>query len=97
MRLNADENLMSSYTEMQPDRRVPIKAILLACSLLILGLAAIVSGLVITYTNITHKDHGVALFFIGGLMFLPGLYHTVVAYKAWKKHPGYSFSHLPEV
>ncbi|KAK3244428.1 hypothetical protein CYMTET_45956 [Cymbomonas tetramitiformis] len=76
MRLNADENLMSSYTEMQPERRVPIKAITLALSLLLLGFAAIVSGLVITYTNITHKDHGVALFFIGGLMFLPGLYHT---------------------
>jgi hypothetical protein len=33
---------------------------------------------------------------IGSLMFIPGSYHTFLAYHAWKGTPGYSFNDVPD-
>lgn len=78
-------------------RRPPRKAIALAIGLLIFGGCTLVFGLVIFFENIVYKKHGIALLLVGVLMFLPGLYYTVIAYKAWKHVPGYSFAALPDV
>ncbi len=33
---------------------------------------------------------------LGALMFLPGSYHSYIAYKAWKQEPGWSFDDIPD-
>ena len=37
-----------------------------------------------------------ALFVLGVLAFLPGFYHSYIAFMAWRGYSGYSFSDLPQ-
>lgn len=37
----------------------------------------------------------IALYVIGSLLFLPGLYVVIIAYKAWRGYPGYTFDSIP--
>mmetsp|Transcript_19457 Transcript_19457/g.23280 ORF Transcript_19457/g.23280 Transcript_19457/m.23280 type:complete len:99 (-) Transcript_19457:536-832(-) len=75
----------------------PWKAILLALFLFLVGSISMISGLVIWLGDYAHEHHGMSLFGVGLLMFMPGMYHTIIIYKAWRGIEGYSFSSLPEV
>lgn len=39
---------------------------------------------------------GIPLMVLGSLTFLPGFYHTRIAYKAWKGHAGFSLQQIPD-
>mmetsp|Transcript_29704 Transcript_29704/g.64863 ORF Transcript_29704/g.64863 Transcript_29704/m.64863 type:complete len:116 (+) Transcript_29704:226-573(+) len=78
-------------------RRIPWKGIALAVVLLLAGALSILFGSIFLYSDVTADRHGFALLILGFLMFVPGAYHTVIAYKAFMGRPGFSFSALPEV
>lgn len=51
-----------------------------------------------------HRPHphppapaGIALFVLGSLTFLPGFYHTRIAYLAWRGVSGFSFKDIPDL
>eukprot|EP00959_Pyramimonas_sp_CCMP1952_P460690 9480310-Pyramimonas_sp.AAC.1 len=48
-------------------------------------------------SRLSKEPGGFALLVLGFLMFVPGAYHTVIAYKAFMGRPGFTFSALPEV
>jgi hypothetical protein len=39
----------------------------------------------------------IALLVLGSICFLPGFYHTGIAYLAWKGVPGYSLNDIPDM
>mmetsp|Transcript_34411 Transcript_34411/g.57780 ORF Transcript_34411/g.57780 Transcript_34411/m.57780 type:complete len:114 (-) Transcript_34411:647-988(-) len=85
------------YADVFARRRIPWKGIALAVVLLIAGAISILFGIIFLYTDFTADRHGFALLVLGFLMFVPGAYHTVIAYKAFMGRPGFTFSALPEV
>ena len=42
------------------------------------------------------SDRWLPMLIIGSLMFIPGSYHTYLAYYAWKGEPGFSFALIPD-
>jgi len=52
----------------------------------------------LTHTGRLRGDNAqeFALISLGGITFLPGMYTTVVAYRAWRGHPGFSFDAIPD-
>lgn len=75
-------------------RNVPWKAVALAAFLCVLGALLLLVG---TVVEVSAGRNGLALFLIGGLMFIPGAYHSIIAYKAYMGRPGFSFANLPDV
>lgn len=66
----------------------------------------VAGGLLMLLAGLMHSGHvetrqGVEksypLFTIGSLMFIPGAYHTFLAYQAWYKVPGWEFDHIPSL
>ena len=63
----------------------------------------LVSGSILLYfarlvqTGKVHAEPGsdIALYVIGSLLFLPGFYVIIIAYKAWRGYPGYTFDSIP--
>jgi len=45
----------------------------------------------------THATAATALLILGSICFLPGAYHTRVAYLAWRGVEGYSLNSIPDV
>lgn len=43
-----------------------------------------------------YSDRWASMIVLGSLMFIPGSYHTFLAYKAWQGAPGYSFNDVPD-
>lgn len=37
----------------------------------------------------------IALYVIGSLLFIPGFYVVVLAYKTWRGYPGYTYDYIP--
>lgn len=79
-------------------KKIPWKAITLAGSLLIVGTVVLIIGILIVtdLINIKYSDRMWPMIMLGVLMFIPGAYHTRIAFYAYKKVPGYSFDDIPE-
>ncbi|XP_054258094.1 transmembrane protein 230 [Macrosteles quadrilineatus] len=89
----------SSYVETQYSfKPIPWKALFLAFLLCVVGTCLLITGSLIVSGHIDEKyaDRMWPLFIIGLLMFPPGAYHMHIAFCAYKKYPGYSFSDIPE-
>eukprot|EP00050_Salpingoeca_kvevrii_P010324 m.7700 g.7700 ORF g.7700 m.7700 type:complete len:55 (-) comp2790_c0_seq1:45-209(-) len=43
-----------------------------------------------------YSDRWLPMAILGGLMFIPGSYHTYLAYYAWQGAPGYTFDDIPD-
>ena len=41
------------------------------------------------------EGHWMAMLVLGVLAFIPGFYHSYIAFMAWRGYSGYSFSDLP--
>ncbi|XP_047990425.1 transmembrane protein 230 isoform X2 [Leguminivora glycinivorella] len=81
-----------------PPPKVPWKAITLATFLFVVGsILLLVGSLIVTgHIDTKYSDRLWPMIVLGGIMFLPGIYHIRIAYYAYKEYPGYSFSDIPE-
>uniref|UniRef100_A0A1L8D8S0 Transmembrane protein 230 n=1 Tax=Nyssomyia neivai TaxID=330878 RepID=A0A1L8D8S0_9DIPT len=82
----------------KPPPKIPWKAIIFSTFLCITGAISLVFGILIAIGQIHEKylDRQLPLFILGSIMFIPGCYHVVIAYRAFMKHPGYSFEDIPD-
>ena len=87
--------LSFDYIDAVSGERRPFKKILLAVTLLVVGVACFSGGLELVVTH--HQSHGFAFVVLGLLAFIPGVYFSKVAYHAWKGHSGFSFTSIPDV
>lgn len=80
-----------------PPQEIPWKSLFLAGSLLIGGIMLLLVGsfIVSGYVDMKYSDRMWPMIILGLLMFIPGAYHIRIAYYAFKKVPGYSFSDIP--
>lgn len=78
--------------------RPPVKEIGLAFTLLTLGIAGIIGGLVMMFKKIGgDRGHGLFFAILGAVLFIPGFYYTRIAYYAYKGYKGFSFANIPPV
>lgn len=90
--------ILSSQFE-KPPVKIPWKAIIYACVLLIGGSVLLVIGCLIVTGHIDPDEHNERfwpLIFLGAIMFIPGSYHTYFAYKVFTGDPDWSFDEFPE-
>ncbi|XP_005093471.1 transmembrane protein 230 isoform X2 [Aplysia californica] len=82
----------------KPPPKIPFKAILLAAALFVAGSILIIIGslLLTGYINAKYSDRTWPLLLLGGLMFVPGVYHVRIAYYAYKGYDGFSYEDIPE-
>eukprot|EP00873_Tetraselmis_striata_P007073 jgi/Tetstr1/427337/TSEL_017504.t1 len=75
--------------------RPPWRALLLAGGLLLGGATLLIRGAV--EMACCPQAHWAAMLFLGALAFVPGFYHSRIAYLAARGARGYSFDQLREV
>ncbi|GBF95816.1 hypothetical protein Rsub_08252 [Raphidocelis subcapitata] len=79
------------------DRRSrAIKKVALALFLFLAGFSMLAGGLYIWYTQ-PGQGRATSLLVLGSICFLPGAYHTRVAYLAWRGVEGYSLNSIPDL
>ena len=82
-----------------PERKFPKKAILLAVVLFVVGSAFLIMGSLI-FTGFIGSEEGdnrwLSMIILGALTFIPGAYHTNIAYQTWRGTPGYSYADIPD-
>lgn len=82
--------------EAEDTSTIPVKSIVLAVSLLIIGSILLTLGFLHLRGHIYSKDGaGWGLITLGLLTFIPGFYETRIAYHAWRGHKGFSYSAMP--
>lgn len=78
--------------------KVPYKSILLAVCLFTLGSilltvgSLLVAGIIIPAE---YADRTIPVLILGVIAFLPGSYHTYLAWATYKQYAGYSYSDIP--
>ncbi|KAL6762804.1 UPF0414 transmembrane protein-like protein C20orf30 [Haematococcus lacustris] len=88
-RVNDDDASAFSPTSTSPTRKVA-----LAIGLLIIGMVLLFTGVGL---YVSSKPGGVPLLIIGSLAFIPGAYHTRIAYNAYRGVKGFSLTAIPDV
>ena len=78
--------------------RIPYKAIACATAQFLIGAFLIVTGclLLVGYISKVGANRAVAVLIVGILVFLPGFYHLLIAYRAHRGCQGCSYSDLPD-
>ncbi|XP_029644814.1 transmembrane protein 230 isoform X1 [Octopus sinensis] len=89
------------FVDMQfekPPSKIPYKAIALATALFAVGTLLISIGALLLTGHISseYADRTWPLLILGALMFIPGSYHVMIAYYAYKGYEGYSFEDIPD-
>mmetsp|Transcript_128309 Transcript_128309/g.304631 ORF Transcript_128309/g.304631 Transcript_128309/m.304631 type:complete len:98 (-) Transcript_128309:28-321(-) len=69
--------------------KVPIKELLLAVVLFIVGTVCLLCGANVFFK--TSLQESMPFNLLGGLCFIPGAYHTFIFIMIFKKVPGYSY------
>lgn len=77
--------------------RAPVKAIVLAVFLFVVGSVMIVLGslMLAGVIGVDFGDRAVPLLVIGTVCFLPGFYNLGIVYLAWRGYHGYSYADIP--
>ena len=80
----------------EPPPKPPIKSIVLAAFLFLIGsvlltLGGLIAGGILGGT----EESSTPILILGAITFLPGFYHVRIAYYAWKGYAGYSFADIP--
>eukprot|EP00053_Salpingoeca_punica_P015986 m.149098 g.149098 ORF g.149098 m.149098 type:complete len:112 (-) comp16848_c1_seq5:776-1111(-) len=96
-RLHTDDFIDEQFV--QPEPRVPTKSIMYAIALFVVGSLLLTIGLLTYLEKIDSNDPDkwLAMIIIGSLMFIPGSYHTYLAYYAWQQYPGFSYADIPDI
>ncbi|CAL4166805.1 unnamed protein product, partial [Meganyctiphanes norvegica] len=98
-RLSHDDSgfCAEQFKESRKQKRIPWKAIGYAIVLFTLGTILLVIGslLVSGFFHEKYEDRTWPLILIGLLMFIPGAYHSYIAYYAFKGYEGFSFDDIP--
>jgi hypothetical protein len=74
----------------------PWKKVALAVFLCLAGAVMLTAGIVLWY-EAPIDGLAIALLVLGSICFLPGFYHTRIAYLAWKGVSGYSLNDIPDM
>ncbi|XP_062509941.1 transmembrane protein 230-like isoform X1 [Corticium candelabrum] len=91
-----------TYTDAQfrkPAVKVPVKAIGLAVMLFLVGSVLLILGSLLATGVVGISDHwrGYTLIVIGSLTFIPGSYHSWLAYNTYMGRRGFSYSDIPSM
>lgn len=91
------KSLPPSLHEQSGPKRIPWKAIGYALLLFAAGTLLLVMGslLVTGYFDEKYADRTWPVIILGALMFIPGAYHSYVAYYAFQGYEGFSFDDIP--
>ncbi|PIN08606.1 putative membrane protein [Handroanthus impetiginosus] len=93
----SDDDIMME-TSYAVSNKPPIKEISLAVALFVFGTLGIVLGIAMAVNKVGgDRAHGLFFAILGGILFIPGFYHTRIAYYAYKGYKGFSFSNIPPV
>ncbi|GFR52065.1 hypothetical protein Agub_g14587 [Astrephomene gubernaculifera] len=80
-----------------PEPEVPKASIALAIFLMVFGIFAFVAAWLHFTQRVLGKEQAEIGFTILGFMtFMPGAYHTYLAYGAWKRWPGFRWDSIPQ-
>eukprot|EP00878_Enallax_costatus_P005123 GHUV01005385.1.p2 GENE.GHUV01005385.1~~GHUV01005385.1.p2 ORF type:complete len:110 (+),score=21.96 GHUV01005385.1:217-546(+) len=74
----------------------PWKKVALAVFLCLAGVSMLIAGICLWYKG-PGQGSATALLVLGSICFLPGFYHTRIAYLAWKGVQGYSLDAIPDL
>eukprot|EP00300_Choanocystis_sp_HF-7_P001769 c11418_g1_i1.p2 GENE.c11418_g1_i1~~c11418_g1_i1.p2 ORF type:complete len:157 (-),score=30.87 c11418_g1_i1:27-497(-) len=87
------------YVFMHEEEKPPVKAILMAVGMLLLGSVLITVGALLITGVISsfYWERGYSLIILGALPFIPGAYYSYIAYGAWQGYKEYSYSLIPDV
>ncbi|XP_034847326.1 transmembrane protein 230-like [Mirounga leonina] len=78
--------------------KIPYRAIACAAAQFLIGAFLVIVGclLLAGYISKVGANRAVPVLIIGILVFLPGFYHLLIAYRARRGCQGYSYSDLPD-
>ena len=79
-----EEEVKIEYVGSQNFPEIPVKPMIAALLLFICGVVLIILGFVEEFTNFKEPSRGIAFWVLGSLTFTPGLYFTVIFYKAYR-------------
>ena len=85
-------------TRLRVSPRVPYKSIILAVALFIIGTVLLTVGSLLVAGIIIpaeYADRTIPVLVLGVIAFLPGSYHTYLAWAAYKQYEGYSYDDIP--
>ena len=81
----------------EPPPKPPIKSILLAMFLFLIGSVLLTLGGLMAAGVLGVTEQGSApILILGAITFVPGFYHVRIAYYAWQGYAGYSFADIPD-
>ena len=93
----SDDDFHDEQFEDSTPIRVPIKSIIIAIILFVLGTVMLTCGSLML-AGVIRQGGGsfssAPLMVIGSIIFIPGVYNVRTAYYAWKGYPGFSFSDI---
>ncbi|XP_035584547.1 transmembrane protein 230-like [Zalophus californianus] len=78
--------------------KIPYKAVACATAQFLIGTFLVIVGclLLAGYISKVGVNRAVPVVIVGILVFLPGFYHLLIAYRAHRSCQGYSYSDLPD-
>ncbi|XP_037376860.1 transmembrane protein 230-like [Talpa occidentalis] len=78
--------------------KTPYKAIACATTQFLIGIFLVITGclLLAGYIRKVGASRAICVLIVGVLVFLPGFYHLLIAYRASRGHNGYSYEDLPD-
>jgi hypothetical protein len=79
-----EEEVKIEYVGSQTFPKIPVRPMIAAVLLFLCGIALFILGIVEEFTNFKEPSRGIAFWVLGALTLTPGLYFTVMFYKAYK-------------
>ena len=96
---NIEDNGYLNVQFQKPASKTPWKAISLALFLGIAGTILLICSLINFWGDEPNevRARSTAFLILGLIMFVPGIYHIIIAFLAWNQYPGYSFDDIIEM
>lgn len=88
----------SQFSMFDRPRKAPVKSIALAVFLFIIGTVLLIIGSLLVAGVVIpdeYADRTIPVLILGAIAFLPGSYHTYIAWAAYKNYHGYSYDAIP--
>ena len=100
---NTEEILINQYTssslkEDAKSTKIPYKSIMLAIVLFTIGTVLLVVGSLLVsgiWVPAEYADRTIPVLILGCIAFIPGSYHTYIAWASYRQYEGYSYSQIP--